>query len=102
MSTHRDVYLHIEDEAGRCMCNSGGGVGLKKINVPVTIAENILILDLTQYGAKPELPLADEIVAVRVHIRGASVSVFPIYKDPIKTASVRACPEAGYIGYLAK
>ena len=95
-----NVYMHMEDESGQCACATGDGKGLEQIDVPMRIKDNILYIDLFSHNALPELPLADEIVAVRVHVRGRRIGVYPIYKSPIKTATVVSHPATGCICYI--
>lgn len=101
MDIYPDVYVHLEDEDGHCMCGHGEGNGLQKVDVRMKISENTLRMDLFEHHAMPELPLADEIAAVRVHVRGKSVAIYPIYRDPVKTATAVRSAGHGCVCYTA-
>jgi hypothetical protein len=96
-----DVYFHIEDEHGVCACGDAEGTALKKMEVQMKIDDNKLIMNLFEYGAMPKIGPADEIAAVRVHVRGKAVSVFAIYNDPHKTAMMGCCSGSGCTCYAS-
>lgn len=95
------VYLHLEDENGKCACGEAEGAALKRAEFAMKIEDNKLRINLFEYGAMPVIGPADEIAAVRVHVRGKAVSVFAIYKDPHKTASMGCCTGSGCTCYAS-
>lgn len=95
------IYLHQEDEHGVCMCGGAEGAALTKIEPRMKVDDNILTIDLFEYGAMPKLGPADEMVAVRVHVMGKKVSVYAIYKDPMQTATMGCCTGSGCTCYAS-
>lgn len=95
-----DVLLHLEDDDGVCACHLGVGSGLTKIVPPMSVVEGTLVIQLPEYKAVARLPDANEISAVRVHVRGTKVSVYPIYFDPLKTATAVAADGTGCTCYV--
>lgn len=89
------IYLYLEDENGQCACGNDEGAELKQANFETKIEDNKLRINLSQYGAMPVIGPADEIAAVRVHVRGKEVLVFAIYEDPLKTATMGCCSGSG-------
>ncbi|HIB5752174.1 TPA: hypothetical protein ACWXBI_005472, partial [Klebsiella pneumoniae] len=85
------IYIHLEDEQGNCACNNDKNGGIRKADFETKIEDNKLHINLFEYGAMPIIGPADEISAVRVHVRGKNVTVFAIYKDPQQTATMGCC-----------
>lgn len=94
------VYLHKEDAHGNCDCGSSSAGGLREIDVQMKVEEgNILVINLFEFGAMPRLGSAEDLAAVRVHVRGKDVTVFAIYNDPLKTATMACCSGSGCTCY---
>lgn len=93
------IYLHLEDEQGKCACSDDKSGGIKKADFETKVEDNKLRINLFEYGAMPVIGPADEIAAVRVHARGKNVTVFAIYKDPLDTATMACCSGSGCTCY---
>lgn len=81
------------------MCGDEPGALLKPVEYPIKVEDNILSIDLFQFGALPKIGPADRIAAVRIHVRGKAVSVFAIYDDPEMTATMACCSGSGCTCY---
>lgn len=72
-----------------------------KIPVNATIEDNVLQLDIPEFGSQPRLGNADEIDSVAIRVCDSSLTVQAIYKSAEMTAMSACCHGGGCACYAS-